>query len=283
MTLFRASGHHKAAPKERKHGDGSMLSSAEIQAIADDLMGQHERREQFIAFPDRVPTMDDAVKIQDTYVSLLTKKFNTNVAGYKIALTSKSTRDWLKINEPCIGQVLGNRIHQSPHTLSVADYVRFSMETEICVILDRDLKGECSIEEVRKHVRTIHCSYELVEDRAADLTCLDALSLVSDNSWNGGIVIGPGRPADIDLNNRKGRLRVNGKIVKEGTTAETIGGNPLFVISWLAGHLAKRGKVLKAGMPIITGSIIETYFPVPGDILSFDVDDMEPVELRVVA
>jgi len=129
-----------------------MLSSAEIQAIAGDLMGQHERREQFIAFPERVPTMDDAVKVQDTYVSLLTEKFKTNVAGYKIALTSKSTRDWLKIDEPCIGQVLGNRIHQSPHTLSVSDYVRFSMETEICVILDRDLKDECSIEAVQAHV-----------------------------------------------------------------------------------------------------------------------------------
>ncbi len=260
-----------------------MLSEAEINTIANDLMGQHDRREQFIAFPDRVPSMDDAVKIQDTYVSLLTKKFNTTVAGYKIALTSKSTRDWLKINEPCIGQVLGNRIHQSPHTLKVSDYVRFSMETEICVVLDKDLDHECSVDEVQKIVRSIHCSYELVEDRAADLTRLDANSLVSDNSWNGGIVIGPGRPADIDLYNRKGRLTVNGKIVKEGTTAETIGGNPLFVISWLAGHLGKRGKALKAGMPVITGSIIETWFPVPGDVLSFEVDDMEPVVLKLVA
>ena len=77
-------------------------------------------------------------------------------------------------------------------------------------------------------------------------------------------------------------MRVNGKVVKEGTTAETIGGNPLFVISWLAGHLAKHGKVLKAGMPVITGSIIETWFPVAGDVLSFDVDDMEPVVLKLV-
>jgi 2-keto-4-pentenoate hydratase len=260
-----------------------MLSDAEVNTIANDLMGQHERREQFKAFPDRVPTMGDAVRIQDAYVSLLTRKFDTNVAGYKIALTSKSTRDWLKINEPCIGQVLGNRIHKSPHTLSVSDYVRFSMETEICVVLDRDLDHECPVEEVQKYVRSIHCAYELVEDRAADLTCLDAHSLVSDNSWNGGIVIGPGRPADIDLYNRKGRLTVNGQVVKEGTTAETIGGNPLFVISWLAGHLGKRGKVLKAGMPVITGSIIETWFPVAGDLLSFEVDDMEPVELRLVA
>ena len=259
-----------------------MLSQADVDAIARDIFAQHERKDVFVPFPDRVPGNDDAVKIQDAYVAMLEKKYGTKVAGYKIALTSKSTRDWLKINEPCAGQVLGNRIHQSPHTQKLSDYVRFSIETEICVVLDRDLTGDVSFEDVKKSMRSIHCAYELVEDRAADLTKLDAKSLVSDNSWNGGIVMGPAAPVTLDLNNRKGRLRVNGKITKEGTTAETMGGNPLHVVAWLAGHLGKRGKILKAGFPVITGSIIETQFPGAGDVLVFDVDGMPPVELRIV-
>ncbi|MBY0511617.1 MAG: hypothetical protein K2P94_15885 [Rhodospirillaceae bacterium] len=259
-----------------------MLNQAEVDAIARDIFAQHERADVFKPFPEKVPAMEDAVKIQDAYVALLEKKYGTKVAGYKIALTSKSTRDWLKINEPCVGQVLGTRIHQSPHTQKLSDYVRFSIETEICVVLDRDLNSEVGIDEVQKSLRSIHCSYELVEDRAADLTKLDARSLVSDNSWNGGIVMGPPGDIKLDFNNRKGRLRVNGKVTKEGTTAETIGGNPLHVVSWLAGHLGKRGKVLKAGFPIITGSIIETQFPVAGDVLVFDADGMPPVELRCV-
>lgn len=258
-----------------------MLSSAEVQTIAEELFAQHERREPFVPFPDRVPTMDDACKVQDAHVALLTRRFGTEVAGYKIALTSKSTRDWLKIDEPCIGQVLGNRIHYSPYTVRLSGYVRFSMETEICVVLDRDMAGECTVDDVRRNLRSIHTSYELVEDRAADLTRLDAHSLVSDNSWNGGIVIGPPADTTLDLENRAGRLKVNGKVTKEGTTRETMGGNPLFVMAWLIGHLGKRGKVLKAGMPVITGSIIETQFPVAGDVLVFEVDGMPPVELRV--
>jgi 2-keto-4-pentenoate hydratase len=258
-----------------------MLRSADIQAIASDLMDQHVRKETFVNFPDRVPTLDDANEVQDAYVSLLCQAQGTEVGGYKIALTSKSTRDWLKIDHPCAGQVLSNRIHQSPYTVRVSDYVRFSMETEICVVLDKDMSGECTVEDVRRNLRSLHCSYELVEDRGADLTKLDAKSLVSDNSWNGGIVIGPPGPIDLVLENRAGRLKVNGKVTREGTTRETMGGNPLFVVAWLAGHLGKRGKVLKAGMPVITGSIIETQFPVAGDVLIFEVDDMPPVELRV--
>jgi 2-keto-4-pentenoate hydratase len=260
-----------------------MLSPSEIEAIAADLFQQHERRAPFVPFPDRIPTNDDALDVQDALVRLLTRKLGTEVAGYKIALTSKSTRDWLKIDEPCAGQVLGSRIHQSPHTVHVRDYVRFSMETEICVVLDRDMSGPCTVEDVRKTMRSVHCAYELVEDRGADLTRLDAKSLLSDNCWNGGIVIGPAAPAGLDFTNRKGRLRINGVITNEGTTNETMGGDPLFVVAWLVGHLGKRGRALKAGQPVITGSIIQTQFPKAGDVLAFDVDDMPPVELRLVA
>ena len=259
-----------------------MLSQAEVDTIARDLFGQHERREMFAPFPDRVPTTEDAYNVQDALVPLLLEKLNTNVAGYKIALTSKSTRDWLKINEPCAGQVLGSRVHRSPYSAHLSDYVRFSIETEICVVLDRPLKGECTVADVRERLRSVHCAYELVEDRGADLTRLDARSLVSDNCWNGGIVIGPPAPRDLDFTNRAGRLRVNGQVTKEGTTRDTMGGDPLFVVAWLAGHLGKRGRALEAGQPVITGSIIETQFPKAGDTLVFDVDGMPPVELRVV-
>jgi 2-keto-4-pentenoate hydratase len=135
---------------------------------------------------------------------------------------------------------------------------------------------------VRRAIRSLHCCYELVEDRGADLTRLDARSLVADNSWNGGIVIGPPAPPDLVLDDRAGRLRVNGAVTKEGTTRETMGGNPLHVVAWLAGHLGKRGKALKAGQPVITGSIIETQFPVAGDRLVFDVDGIPPVELNLI-
>ncbi len=260
-----------------------MLSPSEIDSVAHDLIAQHTRGDIFVNFPERVPTIADADNIQDAYVALLCQKLGTQVGGYKIALTSKATRDWLKIDHPCAGQVLANRIHQSPYTAHLKDYVRFSIETEICVVLDRDMSGDCTIEDVRRNVRSVHCAYELVEDRGADLTCLDARSLVSDNSWNGGIVIGPAGPAGIDLAGRPGRLKVNGQIAKEGNTSGLMGGDPLHVMVWLIGHLGRRGRALKAGMPVITGSIIETQFPVAGDVLVYDVDGMPPVELRVAA
>src|SRR5581483_2249289 len=120
------------------------------------------------------------------------------------------TRDWLKVYEPCCGQVLANRIHHSPAVVKVADFVRFSLEPEVCVILDRDMSGTVTVDDVRRNLRSIHCAYELVEDRGADMTRIDARSLTADNSWNAGIVIGPPGPLDIGLTNWRGRLSVNG-------------------------------------------------------------------------
>ncbi len=255
----------------------------QAEAVARDLFNQHEARERFVAFPDRIDSQEGAYAVQDALVPMLVKKYGTKVAGYKIALTSKQTQEWLKINQPCSGQILANRVHQSPFTTKISDWMNFGIETEVCVVLDRDLPAECSFEEVQKSLRSVHCAYELVEDRCADLTKLDPKSLVADNSWNGGIVMGPGTAPNFDLSKRAGRLKVNGKVVHEGTTEETMGGNPINVVMWLARNLGTRGMQIKAGDVIITGSIIATQFSKAGETLVFDVDGIPPVELRVTA
>ena len=259
-----------------------MLTPADVEALAADLYAQHERREPFRPIPHLIPTVADAHDVQEAYVALLLKKFNTTVGGYKVALTSKQTRDWLKVYEPCAGQVLATRIHGSPHTERVSDYVRFSAETEVCAILDTDMSGPCTSADVRKNLRSLHCAYELVEDRGADMTRIDAKSLASDNSWNAGIVIGPAASKDTDLTNLRGVLKVNGVATQQGTTAETMGGDPLEAVVWLVQHLGKRGKALKAGQPVLTGSIIQSQFLGAGDTLEFAMDGMPPVHLRLV-
>ena len=87
---------------------------------------------------------------------------------------------------------------------------------------------------------------------------------------------------DLDLHHRAGALKVNGVEVARGTTAETIGGDPLAVVVWLAGHFGKRGQVIKAGYPIITGSIVKSQFYGAGHTLEFAMDGMPPVVLHLV-
>ena len=249
--------------------------------IARELFDQHERRERFASIPDQLASQDEAYAVQEAYVPLLFEKNGSEIGGYKIALSSKQTQEWLKIDHPCSGQILASRVHQSPHSVRVSDWVNLGIETEVCVILNKDLPAQCSLDEIQSSLRSVHCAYEIVEDRGADLTNLDAKSLTADNAWNEGIVIGPGTDPGIDLSKRAGRLRVNGHVTHEGTTRETIGENPLYAVKWLAENLGERGKQIKAGHAIITGSIIPTQFPKGGEKMVFDVDGIPPVELKV--
>jgi 2-keto-4-pentenoate hydratase len=258
-----------------------MLTESQVEVIADDLFIQHEDKKHFVSLSEKNLTVGDAYRVQDALVARFAHKHQASVSGYKIALTSKKMQEWLKINEPCAGQVLGNRICHSPYTVRTADYGRLSVEMEVCVVLERDMAGTVSFEDVKQNIRSLHSAYELVDDRGADLSALDVESLVADNSWNEGIVIGPPAPPGLDLDDRIGRLIWNGSRRMEGTTRETIGGNPLHVVVWLAAHLGKLGRKIKAGEPIITGSVIPTQFPKPGDILEFEMAGFPGVKLEL--
>ena len=52
-------------------------------------------------------------------------------------------------------------------------------------------------------------------------------------------------------------------------------------LAWLANLMAQRGRDLKAGMVVITGSLIPTFSVSPGDHLVFAVDGLGEVVLDV--
>ena len=113
-------------------------------------------------------------------------------------------------------------------------------------------------------------AFEIIDDRNADYAALDVLSLLADNSWNAGVVVGefvtpPEQHADV-----LGLVQLNGETVDQGHGREALG-HPYEPVRWLAGHLASRGKGLRAGDIVMTGSLVNTRFPGPGERYQFDV------------
>ena len=104
----------------------------------------------------------------------------------------------------------------------------------------------------RETVAAAMAAFELIEDRNADYPKVEALSLIVENCWNGGIVTGA--PKALPAGSLAGiprRLAIDGKIVGEGKSED-----PCATLAWLANHVAERGRGLKAGMSVITGSLI---------------------------
>jgi len=106
--------------------------------------------------------------------------------------------------EPCAGVVFGNGVHQSPVTIDSNEYVRLGAESEVAVVLKRDLPASSEPYDrasVADAVEALMPAFELMGDRGADYSNLLFLSVVADNTWNAGVVLGPQVTTwqDVDL------------------------------------------------------------------------------------
>src|SRR5260370_1310366 len=105
----------------------------------------------------------------------------------------------------------------------------------------------------------------------------DASSLIVENCWNGGVVLGDPQSVQVgDLVGIAGRLSISCKTVGEGNAED-----PCATLAWVANHLAERGRDLKAGMVVITGSVIPTVSIASGDRALFTVDGLGEVAMEV--
>lgn len=252
------------------------------------LLEEHQARRPFAPIPSASAprTVEEAYAIQDAFTTLLAETKGP-VAGYKIALTTPVMQQMVGFHEPIAGSIV-QTIHHSPCTIRSADYVHLGVECEIAVQLGRTLPAASapwSRAGVAEAIGSVMAAFELVDDRNANYTHLAAqiLSVIADNAWNAGIVLGP--PVtdwrSLDLAAVRGTMRINGQIVGEGQGRDVMG-HPLEALTWLANMLAARGQSLAAGMVIITGSIVSTKFIQPGDTVQAVVERLGEVHLKVV-
>jgi 2-keto-4-pentenoate hydratase len=54
-------------------------------------------------------------------------------------------------------------------------------------------------------------------------------------------------------------------------------GHPHYALAWLANHLAARGKGLRAGEIVLTGSLVKTLWLASGDSVMMDLSGLGSV------
>ncbi|RPJ36213.1 MAG: hypothetical protein EHM35_08500 [Planctomycetaceae bacterium] len=265
-----------------------MSDDGRIQQAARWLVEEHRTRKPFGPMPETLAprSVDDGYAIQEAFQTFMATTHGP-VAGYKVALTAPVMQQMVGFHTPFAGTILTSTIHQSPATVRRTAYVRLGIECEIAVRLGMDLpaaQAPFSRSDVGDAVVAVMAAFELVDDRAADYAHLAALvlTIIADNAWNAGIVLGSPvmdwRP--IDLAAARGELVINGVTVGEGHGRDVMG-HPLEALVWLVNMLARRGKSLKQGMIVMTGSIVATQFVSPGDVVRLAVDGLGEARLNV--
>jgi 2-oxo-3-hexenedioate decarboxylase/2-keto-4-pentenoate hydratase len=222
----------------------------------------------------------EGYQIQRAVHDLLLPHFGAMV-GYKIGCTSEVMQQYLNIPHPCGGGVFAKGVHESGASLRAKDFVRVGVECEIAVRIARDLppsEAPFTAEWVAEAIEAYHPAIEIVDDRYVKWETMGAPTLVADDFFAAGCVLGKpvARSAAPDLLDLVGRAVINGDEVSRGTGADVLG-HPHNALAWLANHLAAGGKGLHAGQIVLTGSLVKTLWLGAGDKVTMDLSELGTV------
>ena len=264
-----------------------MVERDTLRRAAEFLYADRCARRRFRPLPAdlRPHEPEDVYATQDALVELLAVDKPGGVGGQKIALSSKAMQDMVDYHQPCAGALLAADVARSPAEVSRTEFMRLGIECEVAVRLGADLSAEgapYTRSSVAEAIATISVAFELIEDRDADYADIDPNSLIADNCWNAGVVLGE-EIADwraLDLVGAHGSLAVNGTTVAEGRLGDAMG-HPHEAVAWLANLMVRRGRMLARGEIVMTGSIVTTRFLDAGDAAVFAAEGLGAVSLSV--
>ena len=241
------------------------------QAVALYVAARH-RRQRIAALPDdcRPATLDEAYAVQAALGERLGDTHGP-VCGRKIGCTTPVMQRYLEIAHPCAGALYERCLHDAPATVAHADHWRPGVECEIAVRLGHSLPAEAAPFDraaVADAVAACMAAIEIVDDRYEDFRALDTPTLIADDFFSAGAVIGPPVTAwgGLDLAAAAGTMAINGACVGAGTGSDVMG-HPFEALTWLANHAAQGARPLRAGDVVLTGSVVETKWVEPGDTI----------------
>ena len=238
-----------------------------------------QRRRRIAVLPEvcRPGTLDEAYALQAALNQRLGATHGP-VCGRKIGCTTPVMQRYLEIAHPCAGALYAGRVYDTPATVAHADLWRPGVECEIAVRLGRSLPAESAPFDRAAGAAAVEAcmaAIEIVDDRYDDFRALDTPSLIADDFFSAGAVIGP--PVtdwrSLDLGAMGGAMTINGERVGAGTGADVMG-HPFEALTWLANHAAASSRPLVAGDVVLTGSVVETKWVEAGDAVHVAIEGL---------
>lgn len=178
------------------------------------------------------------------------------LAGFKVGFTNIAVREKMGFPDSTYGYLMDTALLRSGADIPMSGLIAPKIECEICFRLGKDLKGKgLTVDDVLKATESVSGSFEICDARIRDWKC-PYPDFFADNGFSAKVVLsGRWMPvAEVDLLSETVALLQDGKTLAEGK-GEMALGHPAKAVSWLAGKLDERGKGLKAGQIIMTGTL----------------------------
>ena len=227
------------------------------------------------ALPEGVRPRDeiDAYQVQALVQEMLADGFGA-LSGHKIGCTTPVMQSYLGIDNPCAGGVYAPTTFRGEGAYSFDDLLHPGVECEIAAMLGTDLPPSGAPYDrasVAGAVDSVMASIEVVDDRWYDYKAIDTPSLIADDFFGLGCVLGgPVSPGGLDIAGVEGGMAVNGEPVGAGRGGDIMG-HPFEALAWLANSLAQRGRGIMAGEFVSLGSLVQTVWLNRGDVVTIEI------------
>ncbi len=224
----------------------------------------------------RPRTIQDGYRVQAAAREILSGSGFGRQGGWKIGCTTTVMQQYLDMDAPVSGTMFLRSMWHGAHQFEVTLPRILGVECEIAVRVGEDLQGTeepYGAQDVAAHVSAVMASIEVVEDRYVDYRSLDNPTLVADDYFHHGCVLGT-QHENIDareLGSSVASMTINGVVVGTGKGSDILG-DPLVALAWLANHCATLQTPLLAGDVVSLGSLVQTQWVAPGDVVAIHND-----------
>src|SRR4051812_44743096 len=176
-----------------------------------------------------------AYDLQDMVRDQLIAAGYGRLLGYKVGCTTPVMQRYLNIDHPCAGNMLSRGLTRSGAVLPFKDYVLPGIECELAVELWQPLEAASApftAASVAPAVGAVFAAIEVVDDRYVHWRSLDSQTLIADDFFHAGLVLGQRQThwnaatLGADLAALGGAAWVNGVEVGRGRGVDILG-NPL--------------------------------------------------------
>ena len=230
--------------------------------------------------PDKlVPETDlDGYAVQVVVHQILQKAGYGRLVGHKVGCTTEVMQKFLNIDYPCAGEVFNSTVYEKTTILPLSKFHRVGIECEIAARIESDMIGTLgpyTIESVKDAVSAMMAAIELVDDRYENYSNLSAPTLIADDFFNAGAVLGKENKnwRSLDLKKIMGTLFIDNKQHSRGISADILG-DPMEALAWLANHRAGLGKPLRSGDFVLLGSVTQTVFIEESAFVEVDLEGL---------
>ena len=200
--------------------------------------------------------------------------------GWKVGFGSPASFELLATDRPLVGFLTDASLVDDGAEVAIGGWTTPSLEAEIAVRLDADVRGDSSRADVREAIGGLAAAIELVDVHPPPR---DVRAILADNIFHRHVMLGPFDARRRDAKGITARIARDGVEVAATEDPAAATGELVDVVRLTAELLAACGERLRAGEVVITGAVVPLLPVAPGERWRVELPPLGALGVSLVA